>query len=155
MSVDVALVCYASVVDTYLPRQHITGCNLNRIPRIHLLLSPLRSCLIKDFELRPNVLDLFQHAFIKQTVGKEKILQKQLIELIDLNQQIGVIEKTRYSLKSHLYVFVISQKLSNSFRPFLKPEAKHCGGCIIEQTQTIRSHNFPYMSSVAVLIGAI
>uniref|UniRef100_A0AAX7V0Q2 non-specific serine/threonine protein kinase n=1 Tax=Astatotilapia calliptera TaxID=8154 RepID=A0AAX7V0Q2_ASTCA len=53
-------------------------------------------CLIKDFELRPNVQDLLQHVFIKQTVGREKILQKQLIELIDLNQQIGVIEKTRY-----------------------------------------------------------
>uniref|UniRef100_A0A671X5W6 non-specific serine/threonine protein kinase n=1 Tax=Sparus aurata TaxID=8175 RepID=A0A671X5W6_SPAAU len=52
-------------------------------------------CLIKDFELRPNVLDLLQHVFIKQIVGREKILQKQLIELIDLNQQIGVIEKTR------------------------------------------------------------
>uniref|UniRef100_A0A8C7Y737 non-specific serine/threonine protein kinase n=1 Tax=Oryzias sinensis TaxID=183150 RepID=A0A8C7Y737_9TELE len=52
-------------------------------------------CLIKDFELRPNVLDLLQHVFIKQTVGREKILQKQLIELTDLNQQIGLIEKTR------------------------------------------------------------
>uniref|UniRef100_A0A8C4HZA7 non-specific serine/threonine protein kinase n=1 Tax=Dicentrarchus labrax TaxID=13489 RepID=A0A8C4HZA7_DICLA len=49
-----------------------------------------------DFELRPNVLDLLQHVFIKQIVGREKILQKQLIELIDLNQQIGVIEKTRH-----------------------------------------------------------
>uniref|UniRef100_A0A665X664 non-specific serine/threonine protein kinase n=1 Tax=Echeneis naucrates TaxID=173247 RepID=A0A665X664_ECHNA len=53
-------------------------------------------CLIKDFELRPNVLDLLQHVFIKQIIGKERILQKQLIELIDLNQQIGVIEKTRH-----------------------------------------------------------
>ncbi|XP_028288667.1 myosin-IIIa [Parambassis ranga] len=53
-------------------------------------------CLIKDFELRPNVLDLLQHVFIKQIVGREKILQKQLIELIDLNQQMGVIEKTRH-----------------------------------------------------------
>ncbi|XP_038587407.1 myosin-IIIa [Micropterus salmoides] len=53
-------------------------------------------CLIKDFELRPNVLDLLQHVFIKQIVSREKILQKQLIELIDLNQQIGVTEKTRH-----------------------------------------------------------
>ncbi|XP_028290295.1 myosin-IIIa isoform X2 [Gouania willdenowi] len=53
-------------------------------------------CLIKDFELRPNVLDLLQHVFIKQIVGREKTLQKQLIELIDLSQQIGVIEKTRH-----------------------------------------------------------
>uniref|UniRef100_A0A8C5HNS6 non-specific serine/threonine protein kinase n=1 Tax=Gouania willdenowi TaxID=441366 RepID=A0A8C5HNS6_GOUWI len=53
-------------------------------------------CLIKDFELRPNVLDLLQHVFIKQIVGREKTLQKQLIELIDLSQQIGVIEKTSH-----------------------------------------------------------
>lgn len=39
--------------------------------------------------------DLLHHVFIKQTVSREKVLQKQLIELIDLNQQIGVIEKTR------------------------------------------------------------
>uniref|UniRef100_A0A8D3BSW1 non-specific serine/threonine protein kinase n=1 Tax=Scophthalmus maximus TaxID=52904 RepID=A0A8D3BSW1_SCOMX len=53
-------------------------------------------CLIKDFELRPNVLDLLQHVFIKQIVGRERTLQKQLIELIDLNQQIGVVGKIRY-----------------------------------------------------------
>ncbi|XP_070709056.1 myosin-IIIa [Pempheris klunzingeri] len=57
-------------------------------------------CLIKDFELRPNVLDLLQHVFIKQIDGREKILQKQLIELIDLNQQIGVIEKTSHHGKT-------------------------------------------------------
>ncbi|XP_070842280.1 myosin-IIIa isoform X3 [Chaetodon trifascialis] len=57
-------------------------------------------CLIKDFELRPNVLDLLQHVFIRQIVGREKILQKQLIELIDLNQQIGVIEKTSHHGKT-------------------------------------------------------
>ncbi|XP_075903749.1 myosin-IIIa [Nelusetta ayraudi] len=53
-------------------------------------------CLIKDFELRPNVPDLLHHVFIEQTVSREKVLQKQLIELIDLNQQIGVIGKTRH-----------------------------------------------------------
>ncbi|KAF7664658.1 hypothetical protein LDENG_00170440 [Lucifuga dentata] len=53
-------------------------------------------CVIKDFEQRPNVPDLLQHAFIKQIVGREKILQTQLIELIDLNQQTGAIEKTRH-----------------------------------------------------------
>uniref|UniRef100_A0A8C2EWD7 non-specific serine/threonine protein kinase n=1 Tax=Cyprinus carpio TaxID=7962 RepID=A0A8C2EWD7_CYPCA len=54
----------------------------------------LCKCLIKDFELRPSVFDLLQHVFIKQIVGREKTLQMQLMELIDLNQQIGVIEKT-------------------------------------------------------------
>ncbi|XP_039522396.1 myosin-IIIa [Pimephales promelas] len=53
-------------------------------------------CLIKDFELRPNVFDLLQHVFIKQIVGRERMLQKQLMELIDLNQQMGVIEKTSH-----------------------------------------------------------
>lgn len=57
---------------------------------------PPRRCLIKDFELRPNVLDLLQHSFIQRSVGREKVLQKQLVELIDLNQQIGAIEKTRF-----------------------------------------------------------
>ncbi|KAA0704947.1 Myosin-IIIa [Triplophysa tibetana] len=53
-------------------------------------------CLIKDFELRPNVFDLLQHVFIRQIVGREKTLQKQLMELIDINQQIGIIEKIRH-----------------------------------------------------------
>ncbi|XP_017560985.1 myosin-IIIa isoform X1 [Pygocentrus nattereri] len=57
-------------------------------------------CLIKDFELRPNVQDLLQHAFIKQIAGREKTLQKQLMELIDLNQQMGVIEKTSHHGKT-------------------------------------------------------
>ncbi|XP_056155482.1 myosin-IIIa [Lampris incognitus] len=57
-------------------------------------------CLIKDFELRPNVLDLLQHVFIKQIVGREKVLQKQLMELIDLNQQAGSIEKTSHHGKT-------------------------------------------------------
>ncbi|CAL8313317.1 unnamed protein product [Merluccius merluccius] len=53
-------------------------------------------CLIKDFELRPTVLDLLQHVFLQQILGKEKVLQKQLMEHIDLNQQMGTIEKTRH-----------------------------------------------------------
>uniref|UniRef100_A0A8C9ZMW0 non-specific serine/threonine protein kinase n=1 Tax=Sander lucioperca TaxID=283035 RepID=A0A8C9ZMW0_SANLU len=87
-------------------------------------------CLIKDFELRPHVLDLLQHVFIKQIVDREKILQKQLIELIDLNQQIGVVDKTRYcrnricmcslSKMSHFYVYLCSElyysSLSSSTR---------------------------------------
>ncbi|XP_030624792.1 myosin-IIIa [Chanos chanos] len=60
----------------------------------------ISKCLIKDFELRPNVLDLLQHVFIKQIVGREKTLQKQLMELIDLNQQIGTVEKTSHHGKT-------------------------------------------------------
>ncbi|KAK3571379.1 hypothetical protein QTP86_010319, partial [Hemibagrus guttatus] len=56
----------------------------------------ISKCLIKDFELRPNVQDLLQHAFIKQITGQEETLQKQLTELIELNHQIGIIEKTRH-----------------------------------------------------------
>ncbi|XP_023679234.2 myosin-IIIa [Paramormyrops kingsleyae] len=56
----------------------------------------IHGCLIKDFELRPHVLDLLQHVFIKQIDGKKRLLQTQLMELIDLNQQMGVIEKTRH-----------------------------------------------------------
>ncbi|XP_041923787.1 myosin-IIIa isoform X1 [Alosa sapidissima] len=56
----------------------------------------ISKCLIKDFELRPNVPDLLEHSFIKQIIGREKVLQKQLMELIDLNHQMGTIEKTSH-----------------------------------------------------------
>ncbi|GAA6086301.1 myosin-IIIa isoform X1 [Tachysurus ichikawai] len=56
----------------------------------------ISKCLIKDFELRPNIQDLLQHAFIKQITGREETLQKQLTELIEINHQIGIIEKTRH-----------------------------------------------------------
>lgn len=77
------------------------GLNANTINSVppSIFLPSYCRCLIKDFELRPNVLDLLQHVFIKQTVGRDKIVQKQLIELIDLNQQMGVIEKTRYCVQ--------------------------------------------------------
>ncbi|XP_051872137.1 myosin-IIIa [Pristis pectinata] len=58
--------------------------------------SRLQRCLIKDFELRPTVSELLEHPFIRQVQGKEKALQKQLMELIDLHQQMGAIEKTRH-----------------------------------------------------------
>lgn len=77
-----------------------------------MLVLPPHRCLIKDFELRLNVQDLLQHVFIKQTVGREKILQKQLIELIDLNQQIGVIEKTRYCVLMAFVSMFLSRYLA-------------------------------------------
>ncbi|XP_032871794.1 myosin-IIIa isoform X3 [Amblyraja radiata] len=56
----------------------------------------ITQCLIKDFELRPTVTELLEHPFIRQIQGKEKALQKQLMELIDIHQQMGTIEKTRH-----------------------------------------------------------
>ncbi|TRY58520.1 hypothetical protein DNTS_004926 [Danionella cerebrum] len=74
-------------------------------------------CLIKDFELRPHVLDLLRDVFIRQIVGREKILQKQLMELIDVNQQMGNIEKTRHErihTKKNSYMKSQSQTLDDS-----------------------------------------
>ena len=92
--------CVAASEEIFTHNQMHFECKSNEFTAVLCLPLPLppsgHRCLIKDFELRPNVLDLLQHVFIKQIVGREKILQKQLIELIDLNQQIGVIEKTRY-----------------------------------------------------------
>lgn len=65
------------------------------------------------------MLDLLQHVFIKQIVGKEKILQKQLIELIDLNQQIGVIEKTRYCPSATRFLSTISRYTPSYSHTFL------------------------------------
>lgn len=52
-------------------------------------------CLTKDYEKRPTVSSLLQHDFIKQIEGKENVLQRQLMEFIDVHQQMGVTEKAR------------------------------------------------------------
>lgn len=105
-------VCSASVNNKYLHwwrTLHINPRNsLHSSSSFYLFFFLFLRCLIKDFELRPNVLDLLQHVFIKKSVGREKILQKQLIELIDLNQQIGVIDKTRYCHNSVYFLSKIS-----------------------------------------------
>ncbi|NXI34306.1 MYO3A protein, partial [Galbula dea] len=56
----------------------------------------INKCLTKDYEKRPTVSCLLQHDFIKQIEGKENMLQKQLMEFIDVHQQMGVTEKARF-----------------------------------------------------------
>ncbi|XP_074404622.1 myosin-IIIb isoform X4 [Zonotrichia albicollis] len=56
----------------------------------------ISQCLIKDFEQRPSVTHLLEHPFIKQVHGKDMSLQKQLAELIQEQQQLGSIAKTRH-----------------------------------------------------------
>ncbi|CAI9595062.1 unnamed protein product, partial [Staurois parvus] len=53
-------------------------------------------CLVKDFEKRPTVCDLLEHAFIRQIRHNERVLQKQLMEFIDIHQQMGIMEKKRH-----------------------------------------------------------
>ncbi|NWV51906.1 MYO3A protein, partial [Daphoenositta chrysoptera] len=56
----------------------------------------INKCLTKDYEKRPSVSTLLQHDFIKQIEGKENVLQRQLMEFIDVHQQMGVTEKARF-----------------------------------------------------------
>ncbi|KAF4788490.1 Myosin-IIIa [Turdus rufiventris] len=56
----------------------------------------INKCLTKDYEKRPTVSTLLQHDFIKQIEGKENVLQRQLMEFIDVHQQMGVTEKARH-----------------------------------------------------------
>ncbi|NWI20722.1 MYO3B protein, partial [Crypturellus soui] len=56
----------------------------------------ISQCLIKDFEKRPSVTHLLEHPFIKQVHGKDMSLQKQLVELIQEQQQLGSVVQTRH-----------------------------------------------------------
>ncbi|XP_052660502.1 myosin-IIIa isoform X2 [Harpia harpyja] len=56
----------------------------------------INKCLTKDYEKRPTVSRLLQHDFIKQIEGRENVLQRQLMEFIDVHQQMGVTEKARF-----------------------------------------------------------
>ncbi len=60
--------------------------------------SPIRRCLIKDFETRPGVTHLLEHPFIKQAHGKDTSLGQQLSVLIHEQQDFGSRTKTRYIL---------------------------------------------------------
>eukprot|EP00072_Mus_musculus_P025957 NP_680779.3 myosin-IIIa [Mus musculus] len=56
----------------------------------------ISKCLTKDYEKRPTVSDLLKHKFITQIEGKDVILQKQLMEFIDIHQCLGSTEKARH-----------------------------------------------------------
>ncbi|XP_056375304.1 myosin-IIIa isoform X2 [Hyla sarda] len=56
----------------------------------------ISKCLTKDFEKRPMVCDLLEHPFIRQIRHNERVLQKQLMEFIDIHQQMGIMEKKRH-----------------------------------------------------------
>ncbi|XP_075683644.1 myosin-IIIa [Rhinoderma darwinii] len=56
----------------------------------------INKCLTKDFEKRPIVCDLLEHAFIRQIRHNERALQKQLMEFIDIHLQMGIMEKKRH-----------------------------------------------------------
>ncbi|EHB00818.1 Myosin IIIA [Heterocephalus glaber] len=56
----------------------------------------ISKCLTKDYEKRPTVSDLLQHKFITQIEGKEVMLQKQLMEFIDIHHCMGSTEKPRH-----------------------------------------------------------
>uniref|UniRef100_A0A803YSN3 non-specific serine/threonine protein kinase n=1 Tax=Meleagris gallopavo TaxID=9103 RepID=A0A803YSN3_MELGA len=56
----------------------------------------INKCLTKDYEKRPTVSSLLQHDFIKQIEGKENVLQRQLMEFIDVHQQMGAVSLYLY-----------------------------------------------------------
>ncbi|XP_074051174.1 myosin-IIIa [Macrotis lagotis] len=56
----------------------------------------INKCLTKDYEKRPTVSDLLKHEFITQIEGRDVMLQKQLTELIEAHQQLGVTERARH-----------------------------------------------------------
>ncbi|MEJ1284359.1 myosin IIIA [Cricetulus griseus] len=70
-------------------------------------------CLTKDYEKRPTVSDLLKHKFITQIEGKDVMLQKQLMEFIDIHQSSGNTEKARYLQNDHLRT--VQDMMNNSF----------------------------------------
>ncbi|XP_051006852.1 myosin-IIIa [Acomys russatus] len=56
----------------------------------------ISKCLTKDYEKRPTVSDLLKHKFITQIEGKDVMLQKQLMEFINIHQCLGNTEKARH-----------------------------------------------------------
>ncbi|XP_014639084.1 PREDICTED: myosin-IIIa isoform X2 [Ceratotherium simum simum] len=71
----------------------------------------ISKCLTKDYEKRPTASDLLQHNFITQVEGKDVMLQKQLMEFIDIHQCMGGTEEARHER--------IHTKKSNFSRPLI------------------------------------
>ncbi|XP_021255047.1 myosin-IIIb isoform X2 [Numida meleagris] len=86
----------------------------------------ISQCLIKDFEKRPTVTHLLEHPFIKQAHGKDMSLQKQLAELIQEQQRLGSVAKTRFSLPLALPLGTTEKSLApSSFHSPFRHERIH------------------------------
>ncbi|XP_042542135.1 myosin-IIIa [Dipodomys spectabilis] len=72
-------------------------------------------CLIKDYEKRPTVSDLLQHKFITQIEGKDVLLQKQLMEFIDLQQCMEITGKARHE-RIHTKKNNVSRSLASDLK---------------------------------------
>ncbi|XP_072681406.1 myosin-IIIa isoform X1 [Canis lupus baileyi] len=75
----------------------------------------ISKCLTKDYEKRPTVSDLLQHKFITQIEGKDVMLQKQLMEFIDIHQGMGGTEKARHE-RLHTKKSNFSRSLMSSLK---------------------------------------
>ncbi|XP_004404052.1 PREDICTED: myosin-IIIa [Odobenus rosmarus divergens] len=97
---------------------------LFKIPRYHhpdslayftILGKYVTRCLTKDYEKRPTVSDLLEHKFITQIEGKDGMLQKQLMEFINIHQGTGGTEKARHE-RIHTKKSNFSRSLMSSLK---------------------------------------
>ncbi|XP_027969934.1 myosin-IIIa [Eumetopias jubatus] len=75
----------------------------------------ISKCLTKDYEKRPTVSDLLEHKFITQIEGKNGMLQKQLMEFINIHQGTGGTEKARHE-RIHTKKSNFSRSLMSSLK---------------------------------------
>ncbi|XP_077930210.1 myosin-IIIa [Halichoerus grypus] len=75
----------------------------------------ISKCLTKDYEKRPTVSDLLEHKFITQIEGKDVMLQKQLMEFINIHQGTGGTEKARHE-RIHTKKSNFSRSLMSSLK---------------------------------------
>ncbi|XP_004605551.2 myosin-IIIa [Sorex araneus] len=72
-------------------------------------------CLTKDYEKRPTVSELLQHKFITQIDEKNMMVQKQLMEFINLHQYVGGTEKARHE-RLHTKKGIFNRSLISSLK---------------------------------------